>query len=138
VVTLGGYSEIIKVGVSAEEKKKFFEPVLYVDNKEQKNYSQEERRKAMHKSHKRLGFVFEKQKFGLLKIGITESQAIYRVLAKETDLFDDVYKTISVGDTIILRESDSIPQINCVLNWHPTPEEIEKYKTPVRLIEKNR
>ena len=25
-----------------------------------------------------------------------------------------------------------------VLNWQLTPEEIEKYKTPVRLIEKNR
>lgn len=135
--TLGGYSEIIKVRLSAEEKKKFYEPVLYVDNKEQKMYSQEEYSEAMHKSHKRLGFVYKKQKFGILKIGITESQASYHVLAIETDLYDDVYKTINVGDTIILRVSDSIPQINHVLNWQPTREQIEKYKTPVKLIEKN-
>ena len=136
--TLGGYSEIIKVRLSAEEKKKYFEPVLYVDNKEQKSYSQEERRKAMYKSHKRLGFVFEKQRFGLLKIGIEQSQSSYQVINKESELYDDVFKLINIGDTVILRVSDSIPQINQVLNWHPTPEEIEKYKTPVKLIEKNR
>ena len=136
--TLGGYSEIIKIRLSAEEKKKFYKPVLYVDNKEQKNYSQEEYREAMHKSHKRLGFVFEKQKFGLLKIGITESNASYHVISMESDLYDDVYKTVNVGDTIILRVSDSIPQINRVLNWQPTPADIEKYKTPVRVKERNK
>lgn len=49
----------------------------------------------------------------------------------------DNYKGVvcNVGDTVILRVSDEYPRVNQVLNWHPTHEEIEKYMTPVKLIE---
>lgn len=133
--TLGGYSVVVKGGLSDEEIKRFQRPILYVNEQEQKSYSFEEYKEALRNSHKRLGCVFEKQRFGLLKVGVTNLQACYLVVDKDSDVYDDIYKTVEEGDTVILRVSDSIPSVNQVLNWHPTREEIEKCRTPVKLVE---
>ena len=98
---------------------------------------------ALHKSHKQIGVVYKKyttweiakrlDKSHYLKIGISSSQT------KKHKLNGDkvpIFESMHVGDTVILRVSDKYPRVNKVLNWHPTHDEIEKYKTPVKLIEK--
>ena len=67
-------------------------------------------------------------------VGINERNLCEQRIPEDSPLI----KSIHIGDTIILRVSDEYPRVNRVLDWHPTPEQIEKYKTPVRLIEKNR
>jgi len=49
-----------------------------------------------------------------------------------------VYESLKVGDPVMIKLTEGKTKSVDVLNWHPTPEQIEKYKTPVRLIEKNR
>ncbi|MBP5420778.1 MAG: hypothetical protein J6Y72_13300 [Bacteroidales bacterium] len=48
-----------------------------------------------------------------------------------------VYESLKVGDPVMIKLTEGKTKTVDVLDWHPTPEEIEKYKTPVRLIEKN-
>ena len=72
--------------------------------------------------------------YKLVCVGINERYLCEQRIPEDSPLI----KSIHIGDTIILRVSDEYPRVNQVLNWHPTPEEIEKYKTPVKLIEKNR
>ena len=49
-----------------------------------------------------------------------------------------VYESLKVGDPVMIKLTEGKTKSVNVLNWQPTPEQIEKYKTPVRLIEKNR
>ena len=49
-----------------------------------------------------------------------------------------VYESLKVGDPVMIKLTEGKTKTVDVLNWQPTPEQIEKYKTPVRLIEKNR
>ena len=110
--------------------------------KDYSNCSKEFETEMLHQSHKRIGFVYDKYQDehigAYIEVGIDKKLVrtfLFKTFEKK---FEKIYQTVNIGDTIILRVSDSIPQINRVLDWHPTPEEIEKYKTPVRLIEKNR
>ena len=48
-----------------------------------------------------------------------------------------VYESLKVGDPVMIKLTEGKTKTVDVLDWHPTPEQIEKYKTPVRLIEKN-
>ena len=47
------------------------------------------------------------------------------------------YGTLKIGDFVMIKLTEGKTKTVNVLDWHPTPEEIEKYKTPVKLIEKN-
>ena len=49
-----------------------------------------------------------------------------------------VYKSLKVGDPVMIKLTEGKTKSVNVLDWQPTPEQIEKYKAPVRLIEKNR
>ena len=114
----------------------------YKEPTDYSNCSKEFEAEMLHKSHKRIGFVYDKyqdEHFGAyLEVGI-DRQHGRTFLFKTFEMnFEKIYQTVNIGDTVVLRVSDSIPQINRVLNWQPPPEQIEKYKTPVRLIEKNR
>ena len=48
-----------------------------------------------------------------------------------------IFESLHVGDAVLVKMTEGKTKSVNVLNWHPTPEQIEKYKTPVRLIEKN-
>ncbi|MCR5695457.1 MAG: hypothetical protein K6G73_00645 [Marinilabiliaceae bacterium] len=48
------------------------------------------------------------------------------------------YESLSVGAPVMIKLTEGKTKTVDVLDWQPTPEQIEKYKTPVRLIEKNR
>ena len=110
--------------------------------KDYSNCSKEFETEMLHQSHKRIGFVYDKYQDehigAYLEVGIDKKHVRTFFFKTFEKTFEKTYQTVNIGDTIILRVSDSIPQINRVLDWHPTPEQIEKYKTPVRLIEKNR
>ena len=49
-----------------------------------------------------------------------------------------IFESLHVGDSVLIKLIEGKTKTVHVLDWQPTPEEIEKYKTPVRLIEKNR
>ena len=110
--------------------------------KDYSNCSKEFETEMLHQSHKRIGFVYDKYQDehigAYLEVGIDKKHVRTFLFKTFEKTFEKTYQTVNIGDTIILRVSDSIPQINRVLDWQPTPEQIEKYKTPVRLIEKNR
>ena len=43
-------------------------------------------------------------------------------------------RRIKVGSPVLLQVSDSLPSCNRILKWNPTPEEVEKYKKPVLIV----
>lgn len=98
---------------------------------------------ALHDSHKRIGIVYKKyttleilktaHRMHYLEIGISSTKTKEHLLNR--DNLVPIFESMNVGDTVILRVSDKYPRVNKVLNWHPTHEEKEKYKTPVKLIE---
>jgi hypothetical protein len=111
----------------------------YKEPTDYSNCSKEFEAEMLHKSHKRIGFVYDKyqdEHFGAyLEVGI-DRQHVRTFLFKTFEKnFEKIYQTVNIGDTVVLRVSDSIPQINRVLIWHPTPDKKQRYKTPVRLIE---
>ena len=103
------------------------------------NYIENIERKYIEQSHKCIGAVYSKESPGSRSHHYTFRTGVDSIHTREQRISEDspLIKSIHVGDTIILRVSDEYPRVNRVLNWHPTPEEIEKYKSPVRLIEKN-
>jgi len=108
-----------------------------------KDYSRctkEFEKEKLHESHKRLGVIYDKYKDdyvgAYLEVGIDENHTRAHIFHTYDEGEMKVYNETAVGDTVILRVSDALPQLNSVLTWHPTHEEIEKYKTPVKLIEK--
>ena len=48
-----------------------------------------------------------------------------------------IFESLHVGDSVLIKLTEGKTKSVSVLDWQPTPEQIEKYKTPVRLIEKN-
>lgn len=46
------------------------------------------------------------------------------------------YESLKVGDTVMIKMTEGKKKSVSVLNWQPTHEEIEKYRTPVRLKER--
>lgn len=93
----------------------------------------------LHKSHKRIGIIFDKYEDdyvgAYLEVGIDDKHTRAHLSHTYDKKAMDIYNGASVGDTVLVRVSDALPQLNRVLNWQPTPEEKEKYKTPVKLIE---
>jgi len=93
----------------------------------------------LHKSHKRIGIIYDKYEDdyvgAYLEVGIDEKHTRTHLFHTYNESEMKIYNEASVGDTVLVRVSDALPQLNKVLNWQPTPEEKKKYKTPVRLME---
>ncbi len=93
----------------------------------------------LHKSHKRIGIIYDKYEDdyvgAYLEVGIDEKHTRTHLFHTYNESEMKIYNEASVGDTVLVRVSDALPQLNRVLNWQPTPEEKKKYKTPVRLME---
>ena len=110
---------------------------LFVYGSFYSRHSESIEKQYIKQSHKCVGVVYSKKKvhrshhYIIIRTGIDSLHTREQRVPKDSPLV----KTIHVGDTIILRVSDEYPRVNHVLNWHPTLEEIEKYKTPVKLIE---
>ncbi|MBR6251660.1 MAG: hypothetical protein IKR17_10775, partial [Bacteroidales bacterium] len=49
-----------------------------------------------------------------------------------------IFESLHVGDSVLIKLTEGKTKTVYVLDWQPTPKEIEKYKTPVKLIEKNK
>jgi len=80
------------------------------------------------------GYIFRKESRGITKpfntmvyVGIKKN----KLWKHEMSMFENIHE----GDTILMKISANNPSFNEVVSWHPTPEEMEKYKKPVRLIE---
>lgn len=93
----------------------------------------------LHKSHKRIGIIYDKYEEdyvgAYLEVGIDEKHTRTHLFHTYNESEMKIYNEASVGDTVLVRVSDALPQLNRVLNWQPTPEEKKKYKAPVRLME---
>lgn len=93
----------------------------------------------LHKSHKRIGIIYDKYEDdyvgAYLEVGIDEKHTRTHLFHTYNESEMKIYNEASIGDTVLVRVSDALPQLNRVLNWQPTPEEKKKYKTPVRLME---
>ena len=81
-----------------------------------------------------IGYIFKKDSRGITKqfntmvyVGINRSKLWNHEMS--------MFKNINVGDTILMKLSANDPDFNEVVSWHPTHEEMEKYKTPVPLTE---
>lgn len=71
--------------------------------------------------------------YAKLKVGQMMTNNIKIECAKDRQIYENLNK----GDTVLVKMTEGKEKSVSVLNWHPTPKQIEKYKTPVRLIEKN-
>lgn len=136
-------NRVISWRPTAQELELYQQPQPFSESmmvKDYSNCSEEFEKQMLHESHKRLGIIYDKYKDNhvgaYLEVGIDERYTRVKILHTYNEKEMSIYNRLSVGDTIILRVSDSIPQLNKVLKWHPTHEEIEKYRTPVKLIEK--
>lgn len=81
-----------------------------------------------------IGYIFRKDSHGITKqfntmvyVGIRKN----KLWKHEMSMFENIHE----GDTILMKLSANNPNFNEVISWYPTPEEIEKYKKPVRLID---
>lgn len=80
------------------------------------------------------GYIFRKDSRGITKqfntmvyVGIKKN----KLWKHEMSMFKDIHE----GDTILMKLSNKDSEYNEVISWHPTPEEMEKYKNPVRITE---
>ena len=81
-----------------------------------------------------IGYIFRKDSRGITK----QFNTMVYVGIKKNKLWKhemSMFKNIHEGDTILMKLSNKDSEYNEVISWHPTPEEMEKYKKPVRLIE---
>ena len=148
---------IVNSHPSHEDVRKYMEPVLYIsgvespidknkdeyyvyskvknEEKEKNNKQKELIRKAESKRrYKQLGYIFKKDSQGITK---QSNETVY-VGIKDDRLWKheaSTFENINIGDTILMELSADDPDFNDVVSWHPTPEEIGKYRTPVRAEE---
>lgn len=104
--------------------------VLVIYPKYFNEYSNNVKQEMLKESHVRIGYVYRASSgrfvsYGrycqYVDVGIDKS---YR---SEHVAFDE---NVRKGDTLLLRVSDEYHRVCDVLKWHPTHEEIERYKTP--------
>jgi len=84
-----------------------------------------------------LGRSYRKGTFYYVKLKIGNKMETNYVKIKSTR-HRQIFESLHEGDSVLVKMTEGKTKTVDVLNWHPTPEEIEKYKTPVRVIEKNR
>lgn len=126
------------------ELERYQQPQPFDESMIVKDYSRcskEFEKQMLHESHKRIGLIYDKYKDdyvgAYLEIGIDPKHTRAHIFHTYDEKEMKIYNDASAGDTVIIRYSDDLPQVNRVLNWHPTHEEIEKYRRPVKLIEKD-
>jgi hypothetical protein len=78
-------------------------------------------------SHVRIGYVYSEP----IRSGRYHKD-VYLGIDKNYESLHGVpeKKSVKKGDTLLLRVSDEYHRVCEVLKWHPTHEEIERYKTP--------
>ena len=81
-----------------------------------------------------IGYIFRKDSRGITErfntmvyVGINKN----KLWKHEMSMFKNIHE----GDTILMKLSANNPDFNEVVSWHPTHEEMEKYKAPVPLTE---
>lgn len=104
---------------------------------EQQHVDAEIEKELMFKSSKLLGviegrFVKKRRPYVIVRVGDSVRMKLELTDEKAIEMFDSLRE----GDNVLVRQSDIFPQVFRILSWRPTPEEIEKYRTPLRLIEK--
>ena len=116
--------EINRVLCWQPNEKEIAEYASYKAIKDYNNCSKEFEDKMLLNSHKSLAFVYDKYQDehigAYLEVGIDENHTrtyLFKTFEKD---YEQIYKTVSIGDTVIALASDSIPQLNQVLDWHPT------------------
>ena len=116
--------EINRVLCWQPNEKEIAEYASYKAIKDYSNCSKKFEDKMLLNSHKSLAFVYDKYQDehigAYLEVGIDENHTrtyLFKTFEKD---YEQIYKTVSIGDTVIAHVSDSIPQLNQVLDWHPT------------------
>ena len=116
--------EINRVLCWKPNEKEIAEYASYKAIKDYSNCSKKFEDKMLLNSHKSLAFVYDKYQDehigAYLEVGIDENHTrtyLFKTFEKD---YEQIYKTVSIGDTVIAHVSDSIPQLNQVLDWHPT------------------
>lgn len=116
--------EINRVLCWQPNEKEIAEYASYKAIKDYSYCSKEFEDKMLLNSHKSLAFVYDKYQDehigAYLEVGIDENHTrtyLFKTFEKD---YEQIYKTVSIGDTVIAHVSDSIPQLNQVLDWHPT------------------
>lgn len=141
--SLSEVNRVISWQPTEQELEQYQQPQPFDESMIVKDYSRcskEFEKQMLHESHKRQGVIYDKYEDdyvgAYLEIGIDDKHTRAHILHTYDEKEMAIYNEASVGDTVIVRVSDAIPQLNRVLNWHPTHEEIDKYRTPIKLIEK--
>lgn len=89
--------------------------------------------KIFRRSHKQTGYVWALNP-NSYDVGVTKEACSHGLLL--TTEREQLRKAgLKVGSPVLLQVSDSLPSCNRILKWNPTPEEVEKYKKPVRIVE---
>ena len=101
--------------------------IMFIYPKYFDEYSNNVKQEMLEDSHVRIGYVYRirasiSEDHREVYLGIDKSYKSLHLISKE--------KRIKVGDTLLLRVSDEYHRVCEVLKWHPTHEEIERYKTP--------
>ena len=87
-------------------------------------YSNNVKQEMLEDSHVRIGYVYSVRHLA------KEYKEVYLGIDKSYKSLHYISKKQIIGDTLLLRVSDDYHRVCEVLKWHPTHEEIERYKTP--------
>ncbi len=93
---------------------------------------------ALAQSYISLGYVIRKsvkndwpsnkKTWGIILVGIKKGMFTAYYVKRNNEAYFDVFRKIEIGDTVIMKVSKKYPDVNRVINWLPSHEEIEKYK----------
>lgn len=93
---------------------------------------------ALAQSYISLGYVIyksekadwssNKRTWETILVGIKKGMFTAYYVKRNNEAYFDVFRKIEIGDTVIMKVSKKYPDVNRVINWLPSHEEIEKYK----------
>lgn len=93
---------------------------------------------ALSQSYISLGYVIyksekadwssNKRTWETILVGIKKGMVTAYYVKRNNEAYFDVFRKIEIGDTVIMKVSKKYPDVNRVINWLPSHEEIEKYK----------
>lgn len=88
--------------------------------------------KIYRRSHKQTGYIWALNP-NSYDVGVVKEACSHGLLSTvERELLRN--RGFKVGSPVLLQVSDSLPSCNRILKWNPTPEEVEKYKKPVLIV----
>ncbi|MBE6340463.1 MAG: hypothetical protein E7069_06980 [Bacteroidales bacterium] len=83
-----------------------------------------------------LGRSYRKGTFYYVKLKIGNKIETNYVKIKSTR-HRQIFESLHEGDSVLVKMTEGKTKTVSVLDWQPTPKEIEKYKRPVKLLEKD-